>query len=237
MNLSTIRARARRYSRTTESSYSNTDLDADINLKLYEVWMVIFEAQGYKNLGGDFKVYDLISTVGLVSGEIGFNGEYGFPTQALSLDSVELNYGNGHVKAEIIDRSNQSSSLFTESEYNAEFSQTNPKVFVYRDSYFVRPTNTSTTVEDGIKLTISARPTILTNTTDSPTFDLMYHDLIPLKVAQDYALFYPEKANPRIDRKVEELEAMLISDMQSRVPIQKRFRAKKEYFGSIRSKI
>ena len=227
MQLSELRTQSRRYTRTNSTNYLDATLDADINIANGEIWMTILEAEGYKNTGGDFKVINNMSTVGLVAQDLGFNGEYPFPSTALQIDSAEISYdGTKWYQAEVIDKRDCSSSIFSEEQYNDEYSQQYPKIFIFRDSYFIRPTlDVAGDITDGIKLSIIARQDTLALTTDSPSFESNFHNLIPLKVAQDYSLIYPEKANPRIDAKIQILESQLISFYQDRTPIDLKLKA------------
>ena len=115
-------------------------------------------------------------------------------------------------------------------EDNSQYSETDPKVFLYRDSIFPRPLNLGATVTDGIKLLVRARQDTLSGTDTEPEFESNFHQLIPLKNTQDFYLEYPEKYNPRIDKKVNELEAQLISFYQDRSPLETRFKAVKETY-------
>jgi hypothetical protein len=226
---SEIRSQTRRYTHTNATNYIDATLDADSNRSNGEIWMMILEAEGYKNTGGDFKVIDFTSNTGLVAQDLGYNGEFPFPAIAMTLEQVYLDYGDGPVKAEIIDKSEISSSMFDDAD-NSQYSETNPKVFLYRDSIFPRPLNLGTTVTDGIKLLVRARQDTLSGESTEPQFESNFHQLIPLKNTQDFYLEYPEKYNPRIDKKVNELEAQLISFYQDRSPLETRFKAVKETY-------
>ena len=222
MNLTTLRSQARKYTKTNDTNYTDTNLDADLNIANGEIHMMILEAEGYKNTGGDFKVIDHENTTSLVAQDLGYNGEYPFPAIAVKLEEVYVKYVStaDYVKAEIVDKSELSSEMFEET---GAYDETNPKVFIYRDSFFIRPLLTDTTVTDGIKLLVLARQDTLTLVTDSPTFESNFHNLIPLKVAQDYYLVYPDKYNPRIDKKVNELESQIITFYHDRSPVVSRF--------------
>jgi hypothetical protein len=224
MELTTLRSQARKYTRTNSTNYPDATLDADINIINGEIWMMILEAEGVKNMGGDFKVLDHEDTSALTPQELGYNGEYPFPSIALKLEEVYVKYATAddYVKADIVDKSEIDSEMFND---NGIYDKSAPKVFVYRDSYFIRPLLTDTTVTDGIKLLIQQRQkTIVGTITDAstqvltPEFESNFHNLIPLKVAQDWYLTYPDKYNPRIDKKADELEAQLISFYQDRHP-------------------
>ena len=229
MELTEIRSQARRYTHTNDTNYPDVTLDADANRSNGEVWMMILEAEGYKNSGGDFKVIDFETSVGLDPQDLGYNGEFPFPSLAITLEEAYLDYGDGHVKAEIIDRGTIDSSMFDDAD-EGQFSEESPKIFIFRDSIFTRPLNLDATVVDGIKLLIRARQDTLVNPTDQPMFESNFHNLIPLKMAQDFYLIYPDKYNPRIDKKVQELESQTISLYESRTPIAKRLTTIKETF-------
>jgi hypothetical protein len=223
MDLSTLRSRARKYTKTNATNYVNADLDEDINIACGEVHMMILEAEGYKNTGGGFKVIDHEDTTSLSEGELGYNGEYPFDSDMLRIEEAHIKYDStdDYYPAEIIDRSEVGSEMFND---NETFDQASPKIFIFRDSYFIRPILTDTTVTDGIKLLATLRQNTLVNTTDTPSFESNFHNLIPLKVAQDWYLTNPDKYNPRIDKKVQELESQLISFYQERTPNVARFR-------------
>jgi len=234
MNLATLRSQSRRYTKSNSDNYPDATLDEDINRIYGEIQMMKLEAEGYLNTDGDFKVIDLENTTGLTKQDLGYNGEYPFPSDAFTLDEVYIDYGDGHVPAEIINKSDVGKEMFQD---EGTYSQTSPKVFVFRDSYFVRPLLTTTTVTDGIKLLINARQkTLVTAITDAtaqvlePTFEANFHNLIPLKVAQDYTLIYAEKHNPLIDRKVSELESQFYSYYQDRTPVVMTFKPVREKF-------
>jgi hypothetical protein len=222
MNLTTLRAQCRKYTKTNATNYLDADLDADINIANGEIHMMILESEGFKNTGGDFKVIDHENTTGLVAQDLGYNGEYPFPAIAVKLEEIYIKYNanDDYVRAEIEDKSDLSSEMFKD---NGIYNETRPKIFVYRDSFFIRPLMTTATVVDGIKLLVLARQDTLTLATDSPTFESNFHNLIPLKVAQDYYLVYPDKYNPRIDKKINELESQIITFYHDRSPILPRF--------------
>lgn len=235
MLLAETRSLVRRWTHTNSTNYPDVTLDADINRVYGEIWMKILEAEGYKNTGGDFKVIDLENSTGLVAQELGYLGEYPFPSVAVNIEEAYIDYGDGAVKAEIINKSEISSSMF-EDEDLPEFSEGAPKIFVLRDSIFIRPINFGAKVTNGIKLlirrrqktiveTLSSTPSVAANQTLTPEFEEDFHVLIPLSVTQDYYLEWPEKYNPRIDKKAAETEDSLKAFYESRTPTEQRFQA------------
>lgn len=230
MNLTTLRSQARKYTKTTEANYTNENLDADINIAYGEVWAIVMEAEGNKNVTGTFKVYDNIAQTGLVAGNIGFNGEYPLPVDAIDLKKILLSYdGESWNKAELIDMNDQEEELYQVLQDSNVYSETSPKAFMFRNSYFIRPFSKETIV-DGIKLSILKRQSNLTLETDTPEIETSFHNLIPLRVALDYYLIYPEKYNPLIEKKASILEAQLISLAQDRLKPTTQVKVIKEKF-------
>jgi hypothetical protein len=184
------------------------------------------EAEGHENVGGSFKLTNLVSSDGLQSGDNGFNGEYSKPEGAV-IDEVHVDFGDGHVVAEIIDKGELSSSMFEE---DLSITEDKPKVFLFRDSYFVRPLNTGATVVNCIKLLVQSIEDELVEGTDSPSWYPTFHELIPLYVTLDYYRTYPDKYNARIPQDTLQLEAQLISKIESENPIHQRLQSAKEQF-------
>lgn len=237
MTLAEIRASCRKKTKTNASNYPNEELDVDIHNAYGKVWLLLQEAEGYRNTGGDFEVIDFESETGLTEQDLGYNGEYPMPVGddddnipgAIQLLEAHIKYrDNDYRKAEIINRSDLRASMFSDD--SAFYSELSPKVFVYRDSYVVRPKNTGATVEDGIKLLTLARNPELREDDDEPAFEKNLHELIPYYVAMNYFEIYPEKYNPRIEVGKNELESQAISLYESRVPKEKRLKTVKEKY-------
>lgn len=232
MNLTDIQAASRAYTKTNATNYPDATLNQDVNIVYGELWMSILEAEGYRNISGAFATHDMVSTVGLTAGQVGFNGEYPFPTNALDIETIELSYdGTTWNQAEIIDNRTISSSEFEQDDINATYSQSSPKVWMFRDSLFFRPLKESTgDITDGIKLKISQRQAALSSGTDTPTFEQNFHDLIPLKVARKFYRIHPEKYNKLIVEDGDMLEAQMIAFYRDRIPVVRRFKVIKEQF-------
>ena len=238
MTLQELRDSVRRKTKTNTTNYGNTELDSDINLAYGKVWLMLQEAEGYKNLGADFEVIDFESETGLAEQDLGYNGEYPMPVGddfenipgAISLQEVHVDYGDGYKKAEIINRRALSVSMFNEDQ-DDYYSEQYPKVFVLRDSYLIRPkNNTGATITDGIKLVTLARQPVLIETTDEPAFEKNLHELIAYYTAMGFFEFNPEKYNAIVEKNKNELESQAISLYESKVPLEKRFTGQKEKY-------
>lgn len=228
MDVAKIKERARRYSRTNPTNYPDAQLLEDINVAYYDVNLQILRAQGYKNVGQNYKTYDLVDMSSLVAGDIGYRGEYPFPAEAIRVERVEINYGDGFVEAKIINVSELEDSIFDELDY--DYSKTSPIAFILRNSINIRPLNLQAAVVNGFKLVIAEHATPFTGDAQTPNFDDSLHDILPLKVAQNLALIYPEKANKRIDQKVLDMEADLFDVYERQVPLYQTMKAKKQVY-------
>jgi hypothetical protein len=184
------------------------------------------EAEGHENIGGSFKITNLVSSVNLMVGENGYNGEYSKPKGAV-IDEIHLDYGDGHVIAEMVDMGELKTSLFEE---DITITKAKPKAFIFRDSYFVRPLNEKATVTSGIKLLVQSEADNLSQNTDEPSWYPAFHELIPLYVALEYYRVYPEKYNSRIASDANILESQLISKIESENPTDQRIQTIKEKF-------
>lgn len=235
MTLQELRASVRKKTHTNSSNYPDETLDQDINNAYGKVWLMLQEAEGYRNTGGDFEVIDFEDSTNLTEQDLGYNGEYPIPVGdddenipgAVSILEVHVDYGDGYKKAEIINRSSLSASMFSDD--NGFYSEQSPKVFIFRDSYFVRPKNeTGSTITDGIKLLTMARQPELIEATDEPIFERNLHELVAYYTTYAFWEEYPEKYNAFTRQNGQELESQAISLYESRIPLVKRFTGKKE---------
>lgn len=106
----------------------------------------------------------LLSTVGLTVGNTGYNGEYPFPTDLLKPSRFEVSYdGVTWTKCEIYDNSINYGSEFNDTQINADFSTSSPRVDFTRNSYKIRPLKETTgNITDGIYIEYEARQAALT---------------------------------------------------------------------------
>lgn len=226
MNLQDLRDLSRAYKKTTETNDPDAKLDKEINRANRKIHELIKEAEGKPNDSGQIKFTDLVSSTDLIEGQAGYNGEYAKPFDCV-INEVHLDYGNGYQKAEIVEMDSFDTSIFEE---DTTSSQDNPKVFMFRDSYFVRPLNNAETITKGIKLIVSGEPADLVKTTDRPTWYSAFHELIALYVALEYYRIYSEKYNPRVASDALTLESQLISKIEDEKKAEMRFQAIKEQF-------
>lgn len=186
--------RARRLATTNSTTYTDSDALADLNTVYGLRILDILRLQVDRNSSQTEQTRNLISTTGLVAGDAGYNGEYPFPTDFLKPVRFEISYdGTTWRKAEIYDLNDTIVSEFTQSELNAEFTQTNPMVRFDRSSFFIRPLPT-TTVTAGIHIWYEQRQATLT-TSSVPDIEPNYHELLAFDLAELFGTMYPEKMN------------------------------------------
>jgi hypothetical protein len=184
------------YARILTNTNSDTLTDADVltilNIKYGHRILDILKIQTDKNANLTESYTNLVSLTGLVEGDIGYNGEYPFPTGLLRPVRVEIRYTatGTPVKCEIYDIADSEDSE-QPGEVNNTFSQANPYIRFERDSYFVRPIP-ETSITGGLHIWYEARQTALTTLSKTPEFESNLHDVLSVDIAEVEALRHPE---------------------------------------------
>ena len=184
------------YSRILTNTNSTTLSDADVltilNVKYGHRILDILKIQTDKNANLTEAYADLVSLTGLVAGDIGYNGEYPFPTNFLRPVRAEVLYTTTGtpVKCTIYDITDNEDSE-QPGEVNNTFSQANPYIRFERDSYFIRPIP-ETSVTAGLHIWYEARQTAFSSLSETPTFESNLHDILAVDIAEIEALRHPE---------------------------------------------
>lgn len=184
------------YARILTNTNSTTLSDADIliilNIKYGHRILDILKIQTDKNANLTESYTNLVSLTGLVAGDIGYNGEYPFPTGLLRPVRAEIRYTatGTPVECEIYDIADSANSE-QPGEVNNTFSQANPYVRFERDSYFVRPIP-ETSITGGLHIWYEARQKALTALSETPEFEPNLHDVLSVDIAEVEALRHPE---------------------------------------------
>jgi len=102
---------------------------------------------------------DLISTVGLSSGNNGYNGEYAFPSNLLRPVRLEVSFdGITWKKARVYDQAENVLTEYKDEDIDDIFSTENPRVDFFRNSFRIRPVkNTSGNITNGIYIEYEKR--------------------------------------------------------------------------------
>jgi len=197
MNVASLLSKAYRITNTNSTTFldgNSTNVLAELNTCYGHRTLDI------KNLRVDFnslikEVYtDLLSTDGLVAGDLGFNGEYPFDTDTFNPVRFEVSYdGTTWRTCQVYDiAENTSGSEHNEDSIQSIFSESNPFVRFERDSYFIRPLKTTADdVTAGIHIWYEKRQSDLT--TGSPDFETNLHDILVYDLAYLERLMHPAK--------------------------------------------
>lgn len=151
----------------------------------------ILRFQVDRNASMEFSKTDFVSTLGLVEGDNGYDGEYAFPTDLLRPIRAEVSFdGTTFRKCKIYDiGENERSEV---SDIDTDFSETEPYVRFERNSFFIRPLNTGSTVTYGIRIWYEKRQTALADG-GTPDFESNLHDLLAFDLAEMELLRHNEK--------------------------------------------
>lgn len=213
--------------KTDSTSFTDAEIIAGLNLHNAEIIQDIIRVQTTRNTTATNVRYDLISTGGLSEGNIGYNGEYPFPTDLLRPIRVEVSFdGASWRPCEVYDINGNSTSEYNQTEINQAWMTTEnigttptavtPYVRFMRDSFFIRPLNTNSTVSNGLVVWYEARQEDLSLTTDSPVFESNFHEILVFKGALRYAMRYAEKYNPLWQTKANEIKTYMMEWYKNR---------------------
>lgn len=150
----------------------------------------ILRFQVDRNASMEFSKTDFVSTTGLSEGDNGYDGEYAFPSDLLRPIRAEVSFdGTTFVKCKIYDIGEFEGSEVSDID---NFSETEPYVRFERNSFFVRPLNTGSTVSYGIRIWYEKRQTALT-AGDTPDFEANLHDILAFDLAEMELIRHNEK--------------------------------------------
>jgi hypothetical protein len=155
-----------------------------INLDYGDVIMDILRVKTDFNFQAEESYTDLVSTTGLTVGQNGYKGEYTFPSDLIRPIRVEISYdGLTWRPTEFYDVASATGSEHDDDGIDpGQWSEARPFVRFERDSFFVRPVNSDTTVTAGIHIWYEKRQVALT-TGDTPLFEANFHRILALKGA------------------------------------------------------
>ena len=227
MQFSDLQAESRWITKTDSTTYPDTNLNRNINIALGELIQDIVRVQTTRNSTANNIKFNLISTNGLAEGSVGYNGEYPFPSDFIRPIRVEVSFdGDTWRPCSFYDINANTRSEYDQTDVNNTFLQNDnisvipstvtPFLRFMRDSFFIRPLNTDSTVTNGLIIWYEQRQSDLSNATDVPPFENNFHELIPLKVAMGYARRYPEKNNPLWAQEYQKLHADFLEMYRNR---------------------
>jgi len=233
MDLSTIRDEVRFITRTDTTTFTSAQINTEANIVYQKIILEILKVQGYRNTAGKHVSTSLLSTSGLVSGNLGFNGEYPFPTDMVRPIRFEVKYASTDelVPCKVIDMVQNEHSLVGDDEVNAAASEDLPIIRFFHDSYFISPVKTTAgDISGGIHIWYEYRQTALSADGDTPQFEESLHDLIPLMVAERFYLRHPSKRNAAVISERDSTMKQLINFYKRRIPLAKQLVAQQTNF-------
>lgn len=231
--------------RTTElnsnsTKFSDAYLLKGVNLDDAELVMMALNSAPDHNFKLGEAWTDLLSSSGLVDGDIGYNGEYPFPSELIKPLRFEMSFdGTTFRECGIYDiASSHAASEHNQTQVQSDFNQDNPQVRFERDSYFVRPLKTTAgNITNGIHIWYEKRQTaflIANIATDTPSIEANFHRLYVLRGAlrgmRRYRNDYTTADRNEIRKELEPLEAAFKKFMKERFKRPLRISGKSENF-------
>lgn len=189
MTTATLYTLARDILNTNSTVLPDSKLLEWLNIAYGHRILDVLRYQVDRNASIEMSKTDLVSTTGLTEGQNGYDGEYAFPTDLLRPTRMEVSFdGTNWEKCTIYDlNENEESEV-----YPTDFTTASPFVRFERDSYFIRPLHTGSTVTNGIRVWYEKRQVALT-VGDTPVFESNLHDLLAFDLAEMELMRHAEK--------------------------------------------
>lgn len=238
MNNTTIFSEIRNELNSNSTRVTDTYLLAGLNLDDAELVMLALNSAPDHNFKQAEAWTDLVSITGLVDGNIGFNGEYPFPTDLIKPIRAEICYnGTDFVQAQVYDiASSPAHSEHDATQIQNDFNEGKPYIRFERDSYFIRPLP-ETSVDEGIHIWYEKRQStmLIANIgSDVPSIELNFHRLYvvrgALRAMRKFRNDYTERDRLELNRERIELEAQFSKFMKDRFKRPLKIGAKFENF-------
>lgn len=180
---------------TTFLDGNSTNILADLNRCYGHRILDILRVRVDKNASMTSATTDLISTVGLVASNNGYNGEYAFPTTLLKPVRFEVSYdGITWNKCTVYDNVLNAGSEYNAPQINATFSEGEPRVDFNRNSYKVRPLkSTSGNITNGIYIEFEKRQADFTVDSEPTEIEANLHDMLAWDLAKLETVMHSSK--------------------------------------------
>lgn len=204
-----------------------TNIYKDLNTCYGHRILDILRVRVDKNASITNATTNLISTVGLVEGDNGFNGEYKFPANLLRPTRFEVSYdGITWRKATIYDNASNNQSEFNDTQLIERFSEFEPMVDFSRNSYKIRPPKTTSgNVTKGIYIEYEKRQADFTDSTSPSEIepnlqDILAYDLAEMEIIMHTDKYTSNKINV-FNSKKKDVERAFLSHYMSNLPTRK----------------
>jgi len=182
------------YSRILLNRDSTTFTDADaltiLNVAYGKRILDILRTEVDRNAQMTEATTNLISTVGLLSGDNGYMGEYDFPSDLVKPMRMEVSFdGVSWKPCKVYDINENLNSEATEDSINSAFSTNHPYVDFMRNAFRIRPLKTTAgNITEGIRIWYELRETELATLASTPDFESNLHDVLAFDIAEVKAL-------------------------------------------------
>lgn len=166
----------------------------------------------------------LKSTVGLVEGDNGFNGEYAFPSDLLKPVRFEVSYdGETWLKARIYDNALNLGSEYNDTQLKEDFSEDEPCVDFTRNSFKLRPPKTTAgDITKGIYIEYEQRQSDFTSSTAPTQIESNLQDILAYDLAELEFIMHPDEHTPTqytmFKQKKKEVEDRFLEFYKSNLP-------------------
>lgn len=167
------------------------------------------------------------STVGLVVGNIGFNGEYPFPADLLRPVRIEISYdGVTWTKCTIYDNALNEGSEYNDTQLRELFSEQEPRVDFNRNSYMIRPPKTTSgNISRGIYIEYEARQVDFTSSTTPLAIDQNLQDILSWDLAKLEMIVHAAKYSSQeiaiFNAEHSKMEQLFLSAYMTNLPTRK----------------
>lgn len=225
---------------SNSTRFSNDYLLKGINIDDAELVMMYLNASPDHNFKIEEAYTTLKSSVGLVAGDTGYNGEYSFPSDLIKPLRAEISHdGVTWREATVYDiTSSTANSEQNQTQIQDEFTENRPYVRFERDSYFVRPLKTSSgDITNGIHIWYEKRQedTVIGDiATATPSIEPNFHRLYVLRGAlrgmRKFRNDYSIQDRSELKKEIEKLEDQFKKFAKERFKRPLRIAGKQENF-------
>lgn len=189
MTTATLYTLARDILNTNSTVLPDSKLLEWLNIAYGHRILDVLRYQVDRNASIEMAKTNLVSTTGLTEGQNGYDGEYAFPSDLLRPTRMEVSFdGTNWEKCTIYDVNENDESEVSPT----SFTTASPFVRFERDSYFIRPLHTGSTVTNGIRIWYEKRQVALT-AGDTPIFESNLHDVLAFDLAEMELMRHAEK--------------------------------------------
>jgi len=210
IDLTKLRADARFYvfGDSTNTNYSNTDVDRNINLRYQEALGKVLEANGDWQVNGEIAIADLVAT----------QREYILPLDILKINDVYIKYEtSGYYKKATIRDTNTIYQEPDQADYG--YYPETPEIDLMDNSLFVYlPIEDIPDITDGLKIRYQTELTDLANTSDEPNIAEPLRRFLSIGSAIDYCIANEmwRKKN-ELDKELDKYETKMFNHYANRI--------------------